>query len=476
MSRSPLEKSGITKLVSNLLTSTGFLSTAMVESNWTSPRRRRSFSHDSPLDGSKKNGDGTSATTTARKRSQSMGDYLDPKRNKRATRANRSGASKADAAVTEDKEQTNIQKSGSTKLTQPRGRSRSRSDASTSKSKEGNTRTLSKSDLSKETGPDPGNGESNKQRTRSRSRSDSVSDAKDKEEEEFPLVTVKKEEEDSVASDSSNGIGGSAEEVQGKETGDNEMQVDTPNSSTQQKKSSIGSDKQPSTSHSHKVAVPISEKLQSQPLPNNQKNRAKTPKNELSKFIPGYTAPLQLSSSLDHQRPGLEALRKQALKRDKTTSAFIKGTLANQQKTQTMLMSKPASSAVASFKKGVKRESPNNAGDKWFGMTPTPMTEELKRDLAVIRNRNYLDPKRFYKSSDKTSKYVQLGTVIEGNTEYYSSRLTKKQRRSNFTEEIMADPASADYTKNKYRKIQQEKGALAKKQSYKKKKGKRQHL
>jgi hypothetical protein len=106
------------------------------------------------------------------------------------------------------------------------------------------------------------------------------------------------------------------------------------------------------------------------------------------------------------------------------------------------------------------------------------MTEEVKRDLAVIRNRNYLDPKRFYKSSDKTSKYLQVGTVIEGNTEYFSSRLSKKQRRSNLTEEIMADPVNAEYARKKYVKMHQEKDALAmkRKRQHEKKKGKRQHL
>ena len=86
--------------------------------------------------------------------------------------------------------------------------------------------------------------------------------------------------------------------------------------------------------------------------------------------------------------------------------------------------------------------------------------------MALIRNRNYLDPKRFYKSADKQQggkAIVQAGTVIEGPTEFYSSRLSKKQRRSNLVDEVMADPESSTWAKQKFKTMQQEKGASARK-------------
>jgi hypothetical protein len=128
----------------------------------------------------------------------------------------------------------------------------------------------------------------------------------------------------------------------------------------------------------------------------------------------------------------------------------------------------------SSFKSGTKRPADKTAGSGWFGMAPTPVTDELKTDLAVIRNRNYLDPKRFYKSTDPIKgKVIQMGTVIEGPTEYFSARLSKKQRRSNLAEEIMADPASADYARNKFKAFQQTKTENARKWKRKGKKGKR---
>ena len=77
-----------------------------------------------------------------------------------------------------------------------------------------------------------------------------------------------------------------------------------------------------------------------------------------------------------------------------------------------------------------------------------------------MRQRTYLDPKRFYKKYDgaTTSKAaVQVGTVIEGTGEYFSNRLSRRDRRDNITEEIMADGASVGYVKGWYGKIQRAK-------------------
>jgi hypothetical protein len=205
----------------------------------------------------------------------------------------------------------------------------------------------------------------------------------------------------------------------------------------------------------------------------NGNDDAMTKTNELSKLIPGYRAPLKLScSSLDEKyRPvgGLEALRRQAVRTDPSTAPIVAGTKDHQRHTKVMLqksksgggLPKTFAGAYSSFKKGTKALPKNDAGKNWFGMAPTPVTDELKRDLALIRNRNYLDPKRFYKSSDATGKVVQLGTVIEGAAEFYSSRLTKKQRRGNLTEEIMADPAVARYAQDKFQKMQHAKAKTA---------------
>ena len=206
-----------------------------------------------------------------------------------------------------------------------------------------------------------------------------------------------------------------------------------------------------------------------------RRNRRKTKSaegNSLTKLLPGYTAPMRLNtSSLDKYRPagGIKALQRQAERSDVSTRDFVKEATekhAQIMKTKTIeLSTSKYANAYASFKKGVKRAPDSTAGAGWFRMKPTPMSEELKADISVIRNRNYLDPKRFYKSADKFSTMIQVGTVIEGSAEFFSSRLTKKQRRSNLTEEIMADPASADYARNKFRSMAQEKTRESQKRS-----------
>ncbi|KAJ2289642.1 rrna-processing protein fcf2, partial [Coemansia sp. RSA 2706] len=45
--------------------------------------------------------------------------------------------------------------------------------------------------------------------------------------------------------------------------------------------------------------------------------------------------------------------------------------------------------------------------------------------------------------------YFEMGTIIEGPTEFYSSRLTKKERRQNLVDELLADKNARDYFKRK---------------------------
>ncbi|TMW59424.1 hypothetical protein Poli38472_004493 [Pythium oligandrum] len=99
-----------------------------------------------------------------------------------------------------------------------------------------------------------------------------------------------------------------------------------------------------------------------------------------------------------------------------------------------------------------------SAGRQWFGMASHEMSDDVRRDFALLRMRNYLDPKKFYKSSDhgkKLPKHFQLGTVIEGAHEFKSARLSKKERQQTFTDEIMADEDIRKYTKRVYGQIQQ---------------------
>lgn len=189
--------------------------------------------------------------------------------------------------------------------------------------------------------------------------------------------------------------------------------------------------------------------------------------NGLTELIPGYTAPLTLdTSTLGNYNVGLSELRRRAERTDKSTKDFV--VQPSSSKTVTNFL--PSNYAAYSFKMGKKKTPDLSAGAGWFKMMSSEVTDQVKTDMALIRNRNYLDPKRFYKKSDKFGKHVQVGTVIEGSAEYYSSRLTKKERRSNLVEEIMADPESSAYAKRKYKKMTHERQAATEQYNKKKRK------
>ncbi|CAI7867410.1 unnamed protein product [Closterium sp. NIES-54] len=55
--------------------------------------------------------------------------------------------------------------------------------------------------------------------------------------------------------------------------------------------------------------------------------------------------------------------------------------------------------------------------------------------------RNVLDPKRHYRSADskKLPTHFQIGTVVEGAADFYSSRLTRRERKQSFAAELLHD-------------------------------------
>lgn len=102
-----------------------------------------------------------------------------------------------------------------------------------------------------------------------------------------------------------------------------------------------------------------------------------------------------------------------------------------------------------------KKEEPTDAGASWFNMSKPEMTPELKRDLLILKNRSVLDPKRHYKKDKwEIPKYFQTGTIIEGNTEFYSARLAKKNRGKTLAEEILNDDDAQKYFDRKYSEVQ----------------------
>uniref|UniRef100_A0A7S3PY45 Fcf2 pre-rRNA processing C-terminal domain-containing protein n=1 Tax=Chaetoceros debilis TaxID=122233 RepID=A0A7S3PY45_9STRA len=190
------------------------------------------------------------------------------------------------------------------------------------------------------------------------------------------------------------------------------------------------------------------------------------PSNPLSDIIPGYIAPMTLDSS--------------SLDKFKNPKRLISSSSAS--KSVTMEIPNKPSFSSKNFKVGKRdpidiAKNNTNAGSGWFNFEAAPNTSAMQADIAIIRNRNYIDPKKFYKASDfnkRGSHMVQMGTVIEGAMEsVFSNRLTKKQRKENVLEEIMGETFGSkdDYVKRKFAERQREKSEVGRTSS-KKSKGK----
>lgn len=104
-----------------------------------------------------------------------------------------------------------------------------------------------------------------------------------------------------------------------------------------------------------------------------------------------------------------------------------------------------------------------DSGSNWFNMKQPELTDAVKRDIAIIKQRSALDPKRHYKKEKwNTPKYFEMGTIIEGNTEFYS-RMNRRDRGTSLADEILRDGDSQKYFKRKYSEIQAQKTSGGKK-------------
>lgn len=106
--------------------------------------------------------------------------------------------------------------------------------------------------------------------------------------------------------------------------------------------------------------------------------------------------------------------------------------------------------------RSVLRTPPTN----WHEIPEAEMTAGLRRDLVLLENRAHLDPKRFYKSSGTGRKRgelptrVHVGTVIAGAHEFLSGRLTNKERKKSFADEIFSDDRLMENAKRRFGKLQ----------------------
>lgn len=74
--------------------------------------------------------------------------------------------------------------------------------------------------------------------------------------------------------------------------------------------------------------------------------------------------------------------------------------------------------------------------------------------------RNVLDPHRHYKKDGSRTlapEYSQVGTIVEGPTDFFNARLEKRERKETFADEVLAGEQKNGRFKNKYGEIQTKK-------------------
>jgi len=112
-----------------------------------------------------------------------------------------------------------------------------------------------------------------------------------------------------------------------------------------------------------------------------------------------------------------------------------------------------------------KRSSKDDENKNWFGMkakTAGEITEEMKRDLLVLANRAYLDPKRKYKtkSEDKgrlgrgIPRFFEIGTVVEssGSSKISNAPTREPMSKAKAEHSSLVAGLLADETFRKYAK------------------------
>ncbi|XP_020214133.1 rRNA-processing protein fcf2 [Cajanus cajan] len=108
----------------------------------------------------------------------------------------------------------------------------------------------------------------------------------------------------------------------------------------------------------------------------------------------------------------------------------------------------------------LRKQVKDTAGEKWFNMPAQTITPELQKDLQLLKLRAALDPKRHYKKGDSKSKtlpkYFQVGTVVDSPLDFFSGRLTKKERKATLADELLSDQNLASYRKRKVREIEEQ--------------------
>ena len=117
--------------------------------------------------------------------------------------------------------------------------------------------------------------------------------------------------------------------------------------------------------------------------------------------------------------------------------------------------SKPTSTTAKSISISSSNDNSNNNKNNSASSLSRFSKEEMLQNVRVLQLRNEFNPSRFYKRTSQIEvDKAQLGTVIAGRFDDPSMKLTRKERKATFAEEILTDPSIRKYTKKRFDAIQ----------------------
>jgi hypothetical protein len=95
----------------------------------------------------------------------------------------------------------------------------------------------------------------------------------------------------------------------------------------------------------------------------------------------------------------------------------------------------------------------------WFDMEAPVMTPELHQDLVALRLKHATEGsaknRRTVGDVKHLPKYFQIGKIVEDATEYYSSRVPKRQREQSILDEMVSEDKRGGYVSGRYKEIQE---------------------
>jgi Fcf2 pre-rRNA processing len=117
-----------------------------------------------------------------------------------------------------------------------------------------------------------------------------------------------------------------------------------------------------------------------------------------------------------------------------------------------------SAAAVAATTAAAAAESAPPKSRGWFELAVPEMTTEVRRELAIVRNRTFLDPKRHYKTAKEDRnipKTFAIGTYVMGAGERAAPREARGARAPTLVDTLLGDGGFKSYAGRTMRTVRE---------------------